>query len=152
MERAISTLNYLTLSRDNLPAFIQKAKEEILSGEEKAINVALMLKSVEEIVSSLRSDKDIRDFIVNEIIKYNGKFENDSAKMEIKETGTRYDYSACNDSQWENLNNQIIILTSKLKDREKFLKALHEEMITSDGEIIQPPVKSSVTNYTVTLK
>ena len=63
METAMSTIKILPASKAELRHYIGKIKDEILSGYTDPLEVAGMLKAMEEIVKALRSDVDIKEVI-----------------------------------------------------------------------------------------
>ena len=70
-----------------------------------------------------------------------------------EETGVRYDYSKCNDAEWNQLNDQIEPLLAQRKQREEFLKTIRKEFVDEEtGEIIQPPIRSGKLGYKLSLK
>lgn len=52
--------------------------------------------------------------------------ENHSAKIITKEVGIKYDYSVCNDDEWNVINTRIEQLTEQRKERELFLKSIKQ--------------------------
>jgi hypothetical protein len=92
---------------------------------------------------------EISNFEKNPIIK--------GSEFSIVEAGVKYDYSDCNDIEYNTLTTQIEALKSTLKERETFLKAIKQPMQMIDensGEVytINPPKKSSTTTLKVTFK
>ena len=74
-----------------------------------------------------------------------------------KESGVKYDYSVCNDPEWNSLNAAIEVAKESLKERETFLKALKKPLDTFDvdsGETFQimPPLKTGSLGKSVTIK
>jgi hypothetical protein len=129
-------------------------KQEILSGDANPLDVELQLKAMEETIKQLRSDEDIRAFVLNEAEKHGKSFEWRGAKMSVREVGVKYDYSTSGDSEWALLDAEIKELTDKRKAREKFLQNIPEMGTVSPetGEQIYRPAKSSTTSIAVTLK
>jgi len=113
----------------------------------------LKLKAMEETIKQLRSDEEIRSFVLSEAEKYGKSFEWRGAKMSIREVGVKYDYAASGDSEWALLDAQVKELSEKKKAREKFLQAIPITGTVSPetGEMIYPPAKSSTTSIAVTL-
>lgn len=70
MENALSTIKLLPASKSELAFFANKAKNEILSGYYCPLEVAGMLKAMEELVKALRADKEIKAAIETEADKY----------------------------------------------------------------------------------
>jgi len=76
------------------------------------------------------------------------------ATFKIKEVGTKWDYTS--DAQWNKLNDEMLVLKEKMKEREAFLKTVTKKMEivdeeTGDIEKIVPPIKQSTTGYALTL-
>jgi hypothetical protein len=132
---------------------IYDMKVELLSGDYNPLDVELQLKAMEETIKQLRSDKDIRQFVLREAEKHGKSFEWRGAKMSIREVGVKYDYSTSGDSEWAILDAQIKKLTEKRTAREKFLQNIPEMGTVSPetGETIYRPAKSSTTSIAVTL-
>jgi hypothetical protein len=105
---------------------------------------------MEEIVSQLRKDKKIDDLMVTEAMKYHEKsFEEHGAKFQLKETGVKYAYENCKDKVWNELDEEIKQLSKQKKAREEMLKT---GVNPETGEAFKPPLKTSKTKVTVTLK
>ena len=81
-----------------------------------------------------------------------------NSKVEIKEVGTKYDFSKCGDPVYEQLEQMAESAKSSLKERSDFLKAIPKSGIPfldeNSGEMITvyPPSKSSTTSIAITLK
>ena len=133
---------------------IYDMKVELLSGEYNPLDVELQLKAMEETIKQLRSDEDIRQFVLSEAEKHGKSFEWRGAKMSIREVGVKYDYASSGDSEWAILDARIKELTEKRKAREKFLQNIPEMGTVSPetGETIYRPAKTSTTSIAVTLK
>lgn len=71
------------------------------------------------------------------------------AEFQIKETGVKYDYSICDDSELDELDINIKELTEKKKIREKFLKSIKGEVFDNNGVKLNAPSKKSTTSVTV---
>ena len=132
----------------------QKTKDIILSGNENPIKIAVQLRGLEEVIKKLRTDKEIRDYTLEEALKEGGKtFKLFSAEITIKETGVKYDYSECNDSLLEELYKKIDDLKGQIKDRENMLKTITHDnpALSIEGEILNPPLKTSTTGLSIRL-
>lgn len=122
------------------------------------LEVAEAISGMEAFIKEVKSDKRFTDYVREETSKHNGKFQSSSGtKIELAETGTKYDYSNCNDADLIDLYNQQIALEEKIKSREAMLKALPLEGIDlamqTTGEILKvyPPAKTSTSSYKITL-
>ena len=143
-------INDLPLNKVEISTFIARAKKVIMSGNENPLLIAKKLKVMETIVSELRKDKDIDDVMITEAMKYPKKtFEAFDAKFQLKETGVGYLYENCNDKVWDELDYEIQRLTKAKKAREEMLKTGFN---AETGEEFKPPLKTSTTKVTISLK
>ncbi len=131
---------------------IQAVKE----GEISAIEVLIQLKAFEK--ASGRILKEIQEHFVREAEKNpENSFTFNGNKIEKCEVGTRYDFTKCNDRDWERCATDEQTAGECRKARETFLKALQKPMEVLDkdsGEVvtIRPPVKTSTTSLKVTIR
>jgi hypothetical protein len=63
------------------------------------------------------------------------------AEINEKKNPDKYDFASSNDYLWIKLNNDLIEIKEKLKERENFLKSLTDPISTLEGEIINKPEK-----------
>jgi len=151
--KALSTIADAPITYVEIGNLIHFMKQELLSGDYNPLDVELKLKAMEETIKQLRSDEEIRAFVLSEAEKYGKSFEWRGAKMSIREVGVKYDYAASGDSEWALLDAQVKELTEKKKAREKFLQAIPDMGTVSPetGETIYRPAKTSTTSIAVTL-
>ena len=148
MENALSTIRLLPASKQDLKTYTAKVKAEVLSGHYNALEVAGMLKAMEELVKALRSDKDIKDAINDEAEKYPEKtIEIGNFKI-TKTTRSTKDYSGI-DSVLDDLNAQAEQLKSMIKARQAVIDS---GVNPETGETFAPVPKSTQSILTVTLK
>jgi hypothetical protein len=142
-------------NKEQIASFVTKKVNECLMGELNPltlkIQVAMIGKALDQINDATK------EMQLLEAQKYGAKsFEYQGAKIEISELGTKYNYSVCNDSEINDLNKELEILKSKIKDRESFLKGIKEKLdIVVNGEevvTLYPPLKTSTTGLKCTLK
>jgi hypothetical protein len=147
-------INVMPSTKTQVKTFIEKYVGEILEGHENPIKVAVQLKAMEEVIKGLRSHQDLRELILSEAEKYGKNFEECGAKLQIKEAGTKYDYTVCGDSKLNAMYAEMEDLKKRIKDRETFLKSIKDESVADaeTGEILLPPLKKSTTIVSVTLK
>lgn len=128
------------------------------AGEMNPLQVHAAIKCMEDVIKSVASNDQYKNFLLDEAAKHSTKtFEAYNAKFTVTEAGTKYHYEACGDPVWEELNGQAKKASEALKERETFLKSLPSsgvEVITTDGEVVKvlPPTKTSTTSVTTTLK
>jgi hypothetical protein len=107
-------------------------------------------------VMELAKEK-LREYVLNELSKYpkGEDITKHGATFQLKEAGVSYDYSGCGHAQYNELKQQIAILTEQCKEIEKFLRTVKDSMTVVDestGEIItiHAPVRKSTSTYQVT--
>jgi hypothetical protein len=153
---------------ENMAAFaVSKANREELAiqiveamdaGELNPLDIHYQVKAMEDFIKILTGNSRYKDYVLTEGMKHGKSFEFNGSKMEIKETGVKYDYSKCGDQAWDGFESLLSEIKELQKEREKFLKSLPAEGIeivsNETGEVIKlyPPSKSSTTSIAVTLK
>lgn len=153
---------------ENMAAFaVSKANREELAiqiveamdaGELNPLDIHYQVKAMEDFIKVLTSNSRYKDYVLTEGMKHGKSFEFNGSKMEIKETGVKYDYSNCGDQEWSAIEVEINRRKELQKEREKFLKSVPAEGIeivsNETGEVIKvyPPSKTSTTSIAVTLK
>ena len=143
------------LSKSQVIDLFVETKDQIMSGEQSPLKTAVHLKALEELIKKLRTDEQIQDYTLEQALLENAKtFTAYGAEIQIKEMGTKYDYSTCNDSLLVGLYAEMNELKDKIKDRENMLKAISEKnpVISPEGEILNRPTKRSKTGLSITLK
>lgn len=136
-----SVMNLMPSTKKQLSVFVEKTKNEILSGIANPIDIAIQLKAMEDIVKKLRADADIRDLIISEAEKYGKTFETNGAKFSIRQSVT-YEY---NDSKIDQLKEEI-------KQRQEMLKNLSFEVVDPEtGELLTPAIKKSTDSIAIQL-
>jgi hypothetical protein len=154
--KALAALDLFATSRAGIDVASDQIIEGIRSGEVNPLTGLAWCKTMEEIIERVR--KETRDNQLREADKHPGKtFDFVGAKFTKFEAGTRYDYAGCGDTEWERLHADAETAKSRLSDRESFLKAIKEPISVNDsvtGEVvtIRPPVKTSVSTISVTIK
>ena len=106
-------------------------------------------------IKKLRTDEQIQDYTLEQALLENAKtFTAYGAEIQIKEMGTKYDFSGCNDSLLDGLYVDMEMLKTKIKTRESMLKSISEDSpaVSMEGEILNPPLKTSKTGISITLK
>lgn len=151
---AVSVINLLPSNKIEVEDFFLKVKNNVLESGSNPFQFAVQVKAFEVLIDRLRKDNDIQDWIIEEALKEGKSFEFLGNKIEVREAGVKYDYSSCEDAEWEELDAQIKELSEKKKQRESFLKVipLDGTVNPSSGELIYPPSKKSYTSLFITLK
>lgn len=153
---AVGVLSLLETTKEQRESFVRSIVSALDEGTADPLKVHLQVKNTEDLIKQITSDEKYREFLLNEASKYGKSFEQYNAKFQVKETGTRYDYSVCGDSELQGLQEQSDNIAEKIKARQKFLQSVPAsglEILRGDELItIYPPIKTSTTSVTVTLK
>ena len=124
--------------------------QQVDNGEVNPIDAALQLKVLEEFVKDAR--EKLNKYTIDELYKYQAcKVNIYDAKIEIAETGVKYDYST--DLVWQKLKQENELTSSALKEREDLLKKIPagSQLVDENGEVATGPTKTSTTSYKITL-
>ncbi len=124
-------LSLFDTTKDQRISFTDKVMEAVNDGYLDPLKLKIQLKAMEDIITQLSDRKDFRDAVTDAAAKYGrGSHKFHNAVFEVKATAGRYDYSG--DPTHANLKQQ-------LKDREAFLKAIKEPILTvdADGEALE---------------
>lgn len=140
--------------------FIIRVVEALDSGNVDPLKIHLQVKCMEDIIKGLNGNGVYKDHVLDAATKYGQKsFEFMSSKVEIKETGVKYDFSKCEDKVLDALYAKSVELETAIKLRETMLKSVDgtKGMIVTDEETgetftVYPPAKSSTTSVAITLK
>ena len=151
--KAISTINLMPSTNNEVDKMFTLIKQEILSGKENPLKLEVQLKAMETLIKKLRSDNEVKDQMINEGMKYPEKsFEIFGAKFSKTTVGVKYDFDVCQDSEWQDIKEHAENYKAKLKEREDFLKTLKQPVVNPDtGEMIYPANKTGKESISVKL-
>lgn len=143
----------LPSNNDEIARYVDQIKGEILAGGDDPLKVLKQLKMVEKTLDILLKDVKLRNYFIDEALKFGNSFNHLNTHFDIKEAGTKYDYQSCKDSVWNYLNEQCEKFSKERKEREAFLQKIPlEGTVNPDtGELIYRPAKSSTTIVAVKL-
>ena len=132
--------------------FVKGVKDQILSGEYNPLYIEAILKGIEETIKMLRQDPEIRAQVMSEAAKYEKTFKCYNAEFTVSNRKT-FDFSTCNDSQWNTYAELEQRNAYFRKDREKFLKSIPEtgHVDPNTGELIYPPAYTQTEVLTIKL-
>lgn len=161
MTQELQSTNLLSLfdtTKAERQEFINDVLVKLDEGNLDPLKVHLQVKSMESIIEGLTKSETYKSFVLDAAQKHGSKtFEFGNASIQIKEAGTKYDYSQCGDVVYDKMKAEANELNEKVKAREKFLQTINGFITVLDPETGQvlclyPPSKSSSTTVSVTLK
>ena len=130
----------------------------VIEGEVNPIDAFVKAKALQEALKIVTDDDRVRDLVITEVEKYGNKTEYNSASLQVKEVGVKYDYTSCNDQIYTDLLYMLNDIKEQIKIREKFLSKIPSEGTTivyeQTGEVrtIYPPIKQGSQGITITFK
>ena len=145
------------LTKTECGEFVTRLVEKLDAGGLHPLQVHKQVKCMEDLIKQITKNKDYRKHILDEASKYGKSFELNGAKYQVKEAGTEYDYSQCNDPFYDELQAAAISAAEKLKARAIFLQSLPTsgmiitDPLTGETYTAYPPSKSSTTTVSITL-
>ena len=144
-----------SLSKEGIREAINSVKSVVLDGNVDALEVLILSKKIQEYGKQL--EEQIRPIAEEKTRIQRGEvYSRFSVDVSEKVIGSKTDYSACGDPEWESLNATLSDIKEAIKSREAFLSAVQEPttIVTKDGEIvtINPPIKSGRIGLSLTLK
>lgn len=155
MNLSVINLSLFETSKSERQNFAEQITNNLLEGLADPLKVHLQVKCMEDLIKQITSNSVYKDLLVNEASKFGKSFEHHNAKFEIKETGVKYDYESCGDPILKDLEDELALLESKIKERQSFLKSIKgtiEILIGDELVTLYPPVKTSTTSVTINLK
>jgi hypothetical protein len=160
MTNELTTTSILALfetNKEQRQSFALSLVDEIEQGNVNPLKVHLQIKCMEDIIKLLNSNTIYKKAVLEEAEKQGQKsFEYQNAKVEIKETGVKYDFTQCSDPVYLDALRMSEQANEVLKARQDFLKTVPSKgmELKVDDEVVTvyPPSKSSTTSIAVTLK
>lgn len=147
---------YSTPSKQKAAEIVARLRHAVDAGSLEAKATLVRLKFAEAVIKE--SIEAVMPFAISAVEKHGREgTEILGAELKVKEAGSKYDYSGCNDKVWNDLKAQEEAITEQRKAREKFLQAIQGTQTLVDestGEVYQvhPAKKSSKTIVETRLK
>lgn len=143
------------LTKTQIKIIAQNSVNELLNNG-NILEAAEMISVMETFIKEVRASKEFTDYVRDEVSKNGKDITNPSgAKIELAETGVKYDFSNCGDHQLQMLQQQLESIETSIDERKKFLKTLPTSgIVIVDGDevyLVYPPSKSSTSSYKITL-
>lgn len=162
MTNELTTTSILSLfetNKEQRQDFAMRVVDSLDEGKAEPLKVHLQVKCMEDIIKLLNTNTRYKDHVLEAAKVYGEKsFQFQNSKVEIKEVGTKYDFSKCSDPVLAEMYAKQSELDAAVKARETMLKTVSEKgmIITDEGTgetfTVYPPAKSSTTSVAITLK
>ena len=152
---ALSELKRLAETKEQAASFTAKLVEEIGEGWHNPLEVLVLLKLNIEALKTVIDSEELKNAAGNELAKFHSE-KTQAFGFEIsKGSRTTYDYTTCNDTAWQQLNEDIEFKKKALSERESFLKSIKVDFGVADtnsGEVLLPPSKKTTDFFKLTPK
>ncbi len=142
----------LNLNKSSISVLVNNVVHNLNEGLEDPVKALVIGKKLDELAKQY--NESIRQQVSGKIKLQKGEsYRRYDVEITEEETGVRYDYSHCNDAEWNQITKELEPLLLKRKQREEFLKTIRKEFVDEEtGEIIQPPIRSGKLGYKLSLK
>ena len=139
---ALNQLSTLPERKEQIKSFAAAGIDEILNGNYSALEFKMRADFIRKALDQIESHAAVKDLILLEGKRYEGQ---DYFGCEIKTQSRKtWNYSVCDDAEYNDLLSGLEVIKMKLKAREAFLKALPAPMADPEtGDIINPPTFTS---------
>ena len=145
-------------TKEERSQLVREIFDEVLNGRINPLELHLRLKSAEEVIKQLTGLEPYKAILLDEAQRYGKSFDYQTAKIDIREVGVKYDYSGCGNSELAALYDQQKAIEARIKVIETYHKGLPsagvQVLVHPHGELEThyPPAKSSTTSVAVTMK
>lgn len=144
-------IDFENISKSSISHAVDLICMPIVDGEISASKKIVQFIALKEILEDVITK--IRPSAMDQLKLAKGSAANIyGAKIEPA-TSSKYDYTACDDSEWNNLNAELNVIKAKMKERESFLKAIKSAIyLPETGEVVNPPIVSQTDTIKVTIQ
>lgn len=150
-EIEVSPSKLLDLNKDYISQTVEQARVNLSEGFTDALKLFITAKKGQELFTQL--EKVVRPYAEQETRLGKGEvYKKFGCEITERMTGVSYDFSVCDDEEWNELSNQIAELDKKKKEREKFLKTITKPIFDENGVEIKPPIQKGKIGLAVSIK
>lgn len=143
----VNEITKLTPTKTNVLVVANEMTEPILNGEVDAIEFIVRCQFAIDCLS--QAMKTTKDYSLNSLKQSTTIL---GAKVEIAETGTKYDYSS--NEIWKSIEAELAPILARKKDIEDKIKMatkINSDILQGDEIIASPVTKESTTSIKITL-
>jgi hypothetical protein len=151
------SLQVSTLNKKQLADIADNIIIQVREGDRNPLDVLQSIKAWEKIFEAIKESEMFNSDSLDALSKYGRSTIINGHKLEQADVGVKYDFTNCNDPEWNQLDGDIRQLTEQKKKVEARLKTLSPKgLIVTDPETgetytIYPPTKTSKTTIKVTI-
>ena len=157
--KLFSYLDNGSLSKETMQMQSSALIQPIIDGEIDPLRAVAKIRFLSDMLAAALKDDRVKDAILTEIDRNGGKEASAfGVKFQQKEMGVSYDYTVCQDPEYNRLAGEMETLKAKMKEREKYLMGIPAEGIpmvdqeTGDCYKVIRPLRRASLGYAVTFK
>ena len=102
-------------TKEERSQLVREIFDEVLNGRVNPLELHLRLKSAEEVIKQLTGLEPYKAILLDEAQKHGKSFDYQTAKIDIREVGVKYDYSDCGNSELAALYDQQKAIEARIK-------------------------------------
>jgi hypothetical protein len=142
------------IGKNDIQHLATTAINAVVEGEIDPVEAFIEVSKMEAAIELFKKNTRVRDMVIADLERNGGKHDFGAGKMEVCETGVKYDFSESNDSKLLEMYATMEAIKADIKERESFLKAIPVGgMVDPDtGEVLHKPSKTSKTSVKITFK
>lgn len=138
MENTLSVLRYLPTTKGEVASFAEKAKREILAGNQNVGDLILLSKFIDLTMEAIFKSDEVKKLFAEEIAKYpKGQMDYKGARVSMKSRRT-WNFKAS--KKWCELYDQMAAL-------ELTMKSIKTEVADTETGEITPPATFTESDY-----
>lgn len=149
-----SLLAIMPNTKSEISNFSDMLLTAINNGDIDPLKIQVQLRAIESVIKKVNESESYKYAIRESAEKYGSKsFTAFGAKVELAETGTKYDFSNCNHLEYNDICEKIKALEMAKKDIETTLKTIKQPtpfIIYGEAVEVTPPTKSSTSSIKIT--
>ena len=142
MDKQLSLISSVPLTKIEQSTFIAGAVEEILSGNVDPLECDMRLKILFDVIEAIRKNEKVKEYTLEEASKYEKTFDLRGCKVTLSSKTTK-DYTGCGDALMNALLEHQEVLKKQIKARQL---TIDSGIDASTGEVLNPPT-SSTSNF-----
>ena len=122
-----------------------RAISAVVNGDISPIDAHIQISRMENAIKQFKDDAQVRDITLRELSKYGKSHQFGDCRLEEAESGVKYDYSMCGDSELNDMYKTLEALKADIKERETMLRNLPRSGVVAPetGDLRPAPVRQS---------
>lgn len=145
-------------TKSEIKMFAQNMINSVVDGNVDPLKTKVQISALKKALETIEENEEFKQCVMNETDKYQKSelLNLFNAKIEIRETGVKYDFSECGLPEYNEIDKHIETLTLRKKTLETRLKSISEPEQFIDpqsGEMVmlKPPTKQSKNSVVITI-